>query len=219
MALFSILQKLCSRLLTFSLPVFWHFLQRFGRKVCFSSNSKVFTSQTLEALSWRTIKFKLNSQRNAKKNYSKIKVQRSEYCLTKNKIFAILFCDTIFSLFELNSCNKSGENLEVIPTKWTCQIGILEEFLSIFSEDRIKNVDISSSVDGIYGGDGVEPDSGILGIVDGPKKMVFLRITVTKYTDRQRWPSSGKRTFISPTSGKFHSGYGTAPRSVSLCLN
>ena len=99
LALFSILQKLCSRLLTFSLPVFWHFLQRFGRKVCFSSNSKVFTSQTLEALSWRTIKFKLNSQRNAKKNYSKIKVQRSEYCLTKNKIFAILFCDTIFSLF------------------------------------------------------------------------------------------------------------------------
>merc|ERR1712012_1198659 len=59
---------------------------------------------------------------------------------------------------------------------------------------------MGSSVDGIYGGDGVEPDSGILGIVDGPKKMVFLRITVTKYTDRQRWPSSGKRTFISPTS-------------------
>ena len=106
LAFFSIRDTLCSRLLAFSLPVFWHFLQCFGRKLCFLTNSKVFTSQTLEALSWRTIKFKLNPQPNAKKCYPEIKFITANIVLPRTKNSPLKFVIHFrLSLNEIHATN------------------------------------------------------------------------------------------------------------------
>ena len=49
----------------------------------------------------------------------------------------------------------------------------------------------------------------------GPKTMVFLRATTHKHALAQGGNTLGKRTLLSPASGKFHTGHGTEIRSVS----
>jgi hypothetical protein len=81
----------------------------------------------------------------------------------------------------------------------------------------IRNSVCSSAVDGVFGGDVVDNDTDVLGVVLGLQALVFFRTTTSNHTDSQDKPNYlGKRTFISPTGRKFHTGYGTAVRSVSF---
>ena len=74
----------------------------------------------------------------------------------------------------------------------------------------------TSAVDGVFGGDVVDHGAGLIGGLYGLQTLVFSRRKLEKHTIGSNRPNYiGKRTFLSPTSGKFHSGYGTTSRSVS----
>jgi len=73
---------------------------------------------------------------------------------------------------------------------------------------------MGSAVDGVFGGDVVDHGAGVLRGLHGLQTLVFSGRQPSKHTQRSYWPNyARKRVILSPTSGKFHSGYGTTSRS------
>ena len=118
--------------------------------------------------------------------------------------------------------------------------GIYERISSLNKAKVIKTRFKSSAVDGVYGGDVVEQlkygtsagilsrrsELGLRGVLDlaahGCQKMVLPRATTGQFPLFKSGNQPGKRTLLSPASGKFHSGHGTETRSVSgleICIS